>query len=123
MKKTIIIGSLLLTQACALIVDGTDQKIAINSTPQGADCALIRNGDKLGSVITPGNITVEKTRHGIDIACSKAGYKTANYHNQSGWDWWIVGNAVILTPTGFIADAAAGADNKYTSPVDIELVK
>lgn len=113
----------LLLSSCATIMDGNDQKITINTTPPGSNCTLNRNGETIANVNAPGTISIEKTKHDIDIKCSKPGYQTASYHNHSGIDWWTAGNLAILTPTGWAIDSIAGSDNKYDSQVNITLTK
>lgn len=125
MKKnitTICLTAFLLV-SCATIMDGNDQKITINTTPPGTSCELDRNGETIANVNAPGTVTIEKNKHDIDIKCTKPGYQTASYHNHSGIDWWTAGDIVLLSPGLWIADSAAGSDNKYDSQVNITLTK
>ena len=114
--------------SCSSIVSGTGQDIVINTNPEGADCTLEREGIKIGTVVgTPASINVERTKHDITISCSKEGYQTATYINDSGWESSSGGAGialdVLLTLGASSAiDSATGADNEYESPVNITLL-
>ena len=41
--------------ACATIVDGTSQRVSVNTTPEGASCRVLQGGMPIGFVAsTPG---------------------------------------------------------------------
>jgi hypothetical protein len=112
--------------ACASLVgEGSSQTIAIMSTPSGATCTLMRHGEMIGKVETPGNIVVKRRKYDIDITCDKPGYAQAQYHNKSGLSSMVAGNvAADLLLTGglsSIVDSASGADNEYTPTVVMSL--
>ena len=52
---------------------------------------------------------------------SGPGYQKATYHNKSGAAAATFGNIVLGGGIGWAVDSASGADNKYTSPVNITL--
>ena len=56
------------------------------------------------------------------IRCNKDGYQEATYLNHSGSAGATFGNIVLGGGIGWAVDSAAGADNKYDSPVNITLV-
>ncbi len=73
MKKVRILVAVLgawSLSACASIIDGSSQQISIESTPPGAQCALLREGAPIGSTTTPGGMTVKKTKHPIQVKCT-----------------------------------------------------
>jgi hypothetical protein len=112
--------------ACASLVgEGSSQTIAIMTTPAGANCVLMRHGENIGKVETPGNIMVKRRKYDIDIKCNKPGYAEAEYHNKSGLSSMVAGNvAADLLLTGglsSIVDSANGADNEYTPTVVLSL--
>ena len=117
-------AALLLTvTGCASIIEGTSQTITLNTNPPGADCALMREGVVIGRVTpTPGSVVIQKTKHDIMIACTKAGYQEATYLNHSGAAGATFGNIVLGGGIGWAINSASGADNKYDSPVNITLV-
>lgn len=113
-----------LTVGCSSIVEGTSQEIVINTSPEGADCKLERENIVIGRVSpTPGAITVKKTKHDILVTCTKSGYETATYFNKSDVAGATVGNVILGGGIGWAIDSASGADNKYTTPVNISLNK
>ena len=113
----------LLLSGCSSIIEGTTQEVFINTNPEGAACDFLREGQRIGRVDpTPGADTVKKTKHDITIECVLAGYQKATYHNKSDVAGATFGNIVLGGGIGWAVDSAAGADNKYTSPVNITLV-
>lgn len=125
MKKIVFIGIVtILLSACSSIIEGTSQEIVINTSPEGANCALEREGMVIGRIDpTPGGVVVKKTKHDINITCTKKGYETATYFNKSDVAGATVGNIILGGGIGWAIDSANGADNKYTSPVNISLNK
>ncbi len=121
--KTVLIFSILLG-GCSSIIEGTSQEIVINTTPEGAKCQLKREGIVIASVEeTPGGVTIKKTKHDILIECTKKRYEKATYMNKSEAAGATVGNVLAGGLIGWGIDSASGADNKYTSPVNISLSK
>jgi len=66
---------LLLLPACPSIIEGTEQSIAIQSTPTEADCRLSREETVIASITTLGQVVVEKTKHDLTLECQKDGYE------------------------------------------------
>jgi hypothetical protein len=113
---------------CATVVgDGSSQDISVMSNPPGATCVFYRQGAAIGTIqSTPGNLTVKRRKHDINIKCDKAGYAQAEYFNKSGLSSMVAGNiaADLILTAGIssIVDSASGADNEYTSAVVVGLV-
>lgn len=122
-------GSLVLLAACSSITQGTTQDITINTNPADASCELARQGQVIGSVgNTPGTANVDKTKHDITITCTKPGYQTATYINDSGWESGsgsagIALDVLLTLGISSAIDSATGADNRYESPVNITLIR
>lgn len=113
----------LFLSGCSSIIEGTTQEVFVNTNPAGAACDFLREGQRIGRVDpTPGAETVKKTKHDITIECVLSGYQKATYHNKSDVAGATFGNIVLGGGVGWAIDSAAGADNKYTSPVNITLV-
>ena len=113
----------ILLGACSSIIEGTSQEIAVNTNPSDAECNFIREGRSIGRIPrTPSALTIKKTKHDITIECELAGYQKATYHNKSDAAGATFGNIVLGGGIGWAIDSASGADNKYTSPVNITLV-
>ncbi len=109
--------------ACSSIIEGTSQEIAVNTNPSGAECNFIREGRSIGRISrTPSALTIKKTKHDITIECDLDGYQTATFHNKSDVADATFGNIVLGGGIGWAIDSASGADNMYTSPVNITLV-
>ena len=118
----ILLSLLLLLQACASIIEGTTQTIAIQSTPTGADCRLLREGMVLASVTTLGEVVVEKTKHDMTIECEKDGYEVTKVNLDSGIEAATWGNIILGGGIGWAFDSAMGADNKYPDYVNLRLI-
>lgn len=123
MRTIIAITALIMISGCSSIISGTDQTLTINTNPAGAKCVLNRNGQVIGQVeSTPGGIVVERTKHDINVVCSKAGYQDATYYNKSGVEGATFGNIILGGGVGWAIDSASGADNHYTDIMNITLV-
>lgn len=109
--------------ACSSIIEGTSQEIQIVTNPSDAQCRFMREGQVIGSLhTTPSALTVQKTKYDITILCDKAGFHTATFLNHSGVAGATWGNIVAGGGIGWAVDSISGADNKYTSPVNLTLV-
>ncbi|MCA8928483.1 MAG: hypothetical protein KDC18_10470 [Alphaproteobacteria bacterium] len=108
--------------ACASIVEGTSQEIAVNTKPPGASCELRRDGVVIGVVPkTPGTVTVKKTKQNINVVCEKDGFEQASFRNKSDFAGATAGNLLLGGIVGVAIDAASGASNKYDGEVNIVL--
>lgn len=124
MKYLLVSAMVLALSGCSSIVEGTSQEIVINTNPPGANCSLMREGVSIGRVDpTPGAVTVKKTKNDMNIVCNKKGYNEATYFNKSDVAGATVGNILLGGGIGWAIDSASGADNKYTSPVNITMEK
>lgn len=125
MKKFILLAaSVAALSACSSIIEGTSQELVINTVPEGANCALLREAQVIGRVTqTPGGITIKKSKHDITVECNKDGYETATFFNKSDVAGATVGNILLGGGIGWAIDSANGADNKYTTPMNITMVK
>ncbi len=122
--RIIALVALVILTGCASIIEGTSQEIVVNTAPDGADCALMREGVAIGRVNpTPGAATIKKSKHDINIVCNKKGYQETTYFNKSDVAGATAGNIILGGGIGWAIDSASGADNKYTSPVNITLPK
>lgn len=122
MKKLLSL-SIILLSGCASIIDGPHQDISVNTVPPGATCTFTREGVVLGSLVSPGELHVDKTKNPIIITCTKAKYTDGSYTDQSGSDGMVLGNLISGGIIGWGVDSATGSDNKYQTPVEITLQK
>jgi hypothetical protein len=122
-RLSILATTALLSSGCSSIIEGTSQEIQIITNPPDAQCRFIREGKVIGSLhTTPSALTVQKNKHDITISCDKAGYQTSTFLNHSGVAGATWGNIVAGGGIGWAVDSISGADNKYTSPVNITLL-
>ena len=123
MRKTAaaaIATSAILLSGCATIIDGSSEKIGITTgAVQGAHCVL-SNGEGQWSVITPGKVTVERSKHDMKVTCSKQGYQEVSQTIPSDLNGWALVNfALAVVPLG--VDAATGAINDYDDMTNIPM--
>lgn len=119
--RLIAIAPLVLATGCASIVSGTTQEITFNSNPPGANCDITRSGASLQKVTTPSSTIVQKTKYDLQVTCAKPGYVTTAVTDKSGLEPWVLGNIVFGGIIGIIVDASTGAQNKYDTPVLVQL--
>lgn len=120
-RFVLVAAPLLFSTACSSIIEGRSQTLTFNTNPPGANCVLTRNGLTIGNVQTPGGIVVEKTKHNIQVVCSKDGYDDSTALLKSGVAGATFGNIILGGGIGWAIDSASGADNKYEDVVNVSL--
>lgn len=106
---------------CATIIDGSSQKIGITTGEvTGARCTL-SNGAGQWSVITPGKVKVERSKHDMKVVCSKPGLADATATIPSDLNGWALVNFAILDLPGLGVDAATGAINDYNDTTHVHM--
>ena len=90
--------------------------------PPGAVCNLSQNNRNIGQVVTPGGVTVEKTKHDIQVTCTKEGYQTATGYLDSETEGSTWGNILLGGGIGWAVDSASGSDNDYPDYITVTLV-
>jgi hypothetical protein len=115
--------ALVFTSACSTVVEGSSQKITVDSSPQGAQCFIQQAGDIVGRVTTPGTAEIGKSKNDLVIGCSKDGYESVTIKNKSDMALTSFGNMAFyqLSFLGNAVDSATGASNKYDSKVFVTL--
>lgn len=114
-------GAVVLLTSCSSIIEGRSQTLSFTSSPVGAACALTRNGVPIGNVTTPGGVVVEKTKHNIQVVCSKEGYEDSTVLLKSEVAGATFGNILLGGGIGWAIDSASGADNKYQEITNVFL--
>ena len=107
---------------CASIVEGTTQIVAITSSPvDGAKCVL---SSEQGTyyVTTPGNTTVHKSRHDLNVVCTKDGYEDGHGILASHFNGATAGNVLIGGLVGITIDAATGANYNFAESLDVPML-
>jgi hypothetical protein len=112
-----------LASGCATVATGGVQAINIQSQPSGAECTLTRNGQTLGSLVTPGQITVSRSNRAIKVTCWKAGYQdtgdflVATLEPLALLD--MVPVVAVVTLPAHAVDMASGADAQYPKELKV----
>ena len=107
---------------CASVTEGTTQKLTVNSIPQGATCVLSRDGAEIAKVApTPGTVEISKSRHDIDVSCTKPGYPSGGGRLNSDLAGMTFGNLILGGLVGVAIDAGTGAMNKYDPEITVPL--
>jgi hypothetical protein len=106
---------------CASLIEGTTQKISVDTDPPDARCIFWRNGMPIADIAaTPNAVRIRKTRDDLTIVCSKPGYASASYLNRSGIAGATFAN-VLTAGLSWAVDSTTGADNKYDGQVRLSL--
>jgi hypothetical protein len=113
-----------LASGCATIATGGTQAIHIQSQPADAQCTLTRDGKTLGSLVTPGQITVSLSRHPIRVNCRKTDYQdTAELLVAKHEPLTLLGIVPFVVPVvGLAAQAADYTSGAYVQyPTDLKV--
>ena len=104
----------LLLSGCATIIDGASQTIAMDVTPQNAQCTAWQDGKMVGIYYpTFQTMTVRKGKHDLTVLCSTYGYEDALLHlHPHGNEAW---NGPVLDAVDF----ATGKHRDYDGAVVI----
>ena len=110
MKKIVLMTALVALVSCSSLTQGTNQKVAVITDPEGATCRAFQN-DKQVSYLnsTPHFFVVDRLKYDLVIVCSKDGYKDARVVNKSGYSSMSYAGGLL----GAAVDSATGADNSY----------
>ena len=114
-------GSAMAVAGCASVTSGTSQVIAVNSDPAGADCALTREGQSLGTVKTPGPVTIKRDSRPVHVSCRMPGYEDGKVVLNSRYETATMGNMILGGAIGMMVDASTGASNRYDAVVTVPL--
>jgi hypothetical protein len=106
---------------CATVTQGTQQAIAVASTPDGAQCTFMRSGKKLGTVTTPGSLTVSRDGEPINVLCTKEGYDDERAILNAKTNSATYGNALLGGSIGIMVDRQSHADSRYDPLVAVSL--
>lgn len=117
-----LLGSTMLTGACATIMEKDTQQLSIKTRPESqAECRY--GTDAMDSTLTaPGTITVERSRKDIDIRCTdKATGSSGDATIASGIEPWFWGNILIGGLLGVGVDFSTGNAWLYPEETSIPL--
>lgn len=130
-KKWAIVAatvSMVLTTGCASILSESTYPVTINSTPDGANFAIIDEaGLDIHAGVTPDTITLPASDGFFSSASYTVKYQMAGYNEQSfvlraGMDGWYIGNILFGGLIGMlIVDPATGAMWKLPESANVTL--
>ena len=124
MQRFAVLALVALLPACATVVEGTSDTVTLSTTPAGATCTVDRDGERVGAVsATPASLRLSKSRHDLNVTCTKEGYQPATATASSRFTGATLGNVLVGGVIGVVVDAASGANNRYPSDVRIDLVE
>lgn len=122
MRHLAALVGLALLPGCSTLINGSNQSVSVATTPAGASCAIDRAGEHLGSVgVTPGNLTVSKSKNDLLVTCDKEGYRQATLTQPPKFVATTVGNLIAGGLVGIVVDAASGANYVYPAEVHLDL--
>jgi hypothetical protein len=122
-RGIVLATSLLALSACATIVSGNDQTVAV-TTPdvKAADCKL-QNGKGEWTVSSPGTTMVKSAAGNMSVTCEKAGYEKGTSTYASSVKGWIFGNIGFGGLIGVIVDVSTGAGFEYPTAMPVAMKK
>jgi hypothetical protein len=100
---------LLVTSGCALVVNGTTQRIGVSSTPPGATVMI----DNQQRVVTPASILLARDESHT-FFFKKEGYQDDSFVITSDTSGWVWGNVLIGGLLGAAVDFSTGAARKLS---------
>lgn len=107
---------------CASIVRGTSQTIAIATPPTAGAMCMLSSGQGNWTVMSPGAVSVEKSKEDIQVHCTKAGFQDGIGIIPSNFEGWTAGNLVFGGIIGVGVDAATGAINEYPHSYQVPML-
>ena len=107
---------------CATLVEGTDQNVTVQLSPDHASCEVVQKGNVITSVQGgTSSISIPKSKDDITFECSATGHQNSNIKMVSSASGWGVVGCVLIDLC--ITDYATGALNKYPTSMTINLPK
>ncbi len=114
--------ALLVLPGCASLLGSREQPIAVETTPPGAHCLVLRSGAKIAEIAqTPATIVLRKSPLDIVFLCDKPGYQQASSVNGADVSSGAVASAVLWGGTGWAVDSMTGTANSYQPRVRLTL--
>lgn len=116
------LGATLLLSGCASIVEGTEQKITVQTPPvEGAQCYLQNDKGKWYLDCTPGTVCVHKSCGDLIVTVQKPGYEKSSVRIQSKTNGMTFGNALFGGIIGAGVDCADGAAFNYPDMISVPM--
>jgi hypothetical protein len=108
---------------CASIVKGSSASVAVTTPPvQGANCAL-SSPEGTWQLTSPASVTIQRSKHDVQVRCTKEGYQDATAVIPSSFEGWTLGNIILGGVVGVVVDASTGAMNDYPNAFQVPMTK
>lgn len=119
--RTSVVGLLGIgLSACASIVEGTDQSIAVDLSPENATCAVHRDGTQISTISKQHRfINISKSKNDLVIDCQAPAHHDETITLESSASGWGVVGCFLIDLC--ITDYSTGALNKYPESINITL--
>lgn len=112
-------GMLGLLTSCASIIEGTDQVVGFQVSPNTATCSVTQKGELLGTLKNGGGqLDVPKSHTDLTVDCQAPGHERQVVKLESSPSGWGIAGCLIDL---CITDYSTGALNSYDEDVSIAL--
>jgi hypothetical protein len=105
---------------CASIVEGTDQTVNVQVSPENAVCQISQKGSVIATLDKGGGqVQVPKSKDDLGVDCSAPGFERQTVSIESSASGWGVVGCFLIDLC--ITDYATGALNKYPKSISVRL--
>lgn len=120
-KHLMVISCLTALAACASIIEGSSQRIAIQTSPNmPASCHVQNERGSWGQPNTPSTVNVKRSKSDLLVACESPTHQ-GQFTKRSSLEPWTLGNILLGGIIGAGVDAGTGAmftyDDQLTVPM------
>lgn len=123
MKKTFALATLLLSSACASIVDGTKQEVDLQTSPVGCSrCELSNSKGNYSATCTPQKVMVKRAYGPLSVQCYGPN-SSGQTEVESSVKGWFFGNILIGGLIGMGVDAATAAAWDYPQTIHVQMLQ
>lgn len=122
--RCLLAASALALGACGGPATGVMSSIAVSTTPPGASCEAMRDGEVAGSIAaTPGQMPVARSRQDMVVTCRRDGFLPGvGFVPASARPEMVAAYALAGGVTGIIAGASDPNAYGYPSEIAVTLV-
>lgn len=119
-----LLSGLAMLAGCATIVDGTQQKVNVRTSPVGgARCYLENDKGRWYIPTTPATAVINRSYNDLHINCSKPGYRHGFTTVASKTKAMAFGNLIVGGAIGAGVDILDGAAYDYPDNVHVDMHK
>jgi hypothetical protein len=113
---------LCILNGCATIVNGTSQRISVETTPiPGASCSLSNDKGKWIIPYTPSYLIIHRSSQNLFVQCSKQGFSQAALEVNPNLNPLVLGNIFLAGLIGIGVDLFDGAAYDYPKDINVPL--